>query len=268
MIRIYVRGRHAQLLETELLTGGSLGPVVSFQLDTAWEGLAKVAVFRRGSQKWDVALEGEPLCGIPREALAKAGGDLLVGIYGSDGETVAIPTVWVSAGPVKPGALPGGLEPGDQSGTLLEQLMAQFTSHVTQKNIWGGRVDALIEYLGSRIAALEVSDSGKAAAIQELTTRLADALEKAEHPAFPEEGTNAHVVPKLETLSGNVKVLLLNGNNPDGLPHTFTPVIRNVAAPQLEGDAANKAYVDNAIAALSEALKVQQTADGAKGTRY
>lgn len=231
MIRIYVRGRHAQLLETELLTGGSLGPVVSFQLDTAWEGLAKVAVFRRGSQKWDVALEEEPLCGIPREALAKAGGDLLVGIYGSDGEELAIPTVWVSAGPVKPGALPGGLEPGEQSGTLLEQLMAQFTSYVTQKNIWGGRVDALIEYLGSRIATLEVSDRGKAAAIQELTTGLADALEKAEHPAFPEEGTNSHVALELVTETGNVKVLYLNGQNPDGLPHTFTPVLRNVADP-------------------------------------
>ena len=145
------------------------------------------------------------------------------------------------------------------TGTAAEYnaLVASLPDAFTRLNTYNGRVDAILEYFGTQISMLQ--------------NELAQALEIARNPAFPEEGTNAHVVPKLETLTGNVKVLYLNGNNPDGLPHTFTPVIRNVAAPQLEGDAANKAYVDNAIAALpssQQTLIVSGWADNSDTSQF
>ena len=126
-------------------------------------------------------------------------------------------------------------------------IIGGIPDELTRINISQGRQDAILEYHGTQISALQNENTSKGAAIQTLQNGLAVAMEKAENPAFPEDGTNARVVPSLSTETGNVKVLNLNGNNPSSLPHTFTPIIRNVAAPQLEGDAANKGYVDQTI---------------------
>lgn len=140
-------------------------------------------------------------------------------------------------------------------------IIGGIPDELTRINISQGRQDAILEYHGtqisalqnedtrikSRVSSLEAADSSMGASIQTLQDGLAQAKEIAENPAFPEQGTNAHVVPSLSTETGNVKVLNLNGNNPDGLPHVFTPVLRNVAAPVLAGDAANKGYVDQTI---------------------
>ena len=123
MIQIYAAGRGAALMETERLTAGSAGIQVLFQLDPIWEGLTKVAVFRRGTLKWELILTG-PRCTVPTEALEKPGGKLLIGLYGTDGETVTVPTVWVEAGTVLKGAVPEGAEDGSVTPALADQVIA------------------------------------------------------------------------------------------------------------------------------------------------
>ena len=105
-------------------------------------------------------------------------------------------------------------------------IIGGIPDELTRINISQGRQDAILEYHGTQISALQNENTSKGAAIQTLQNGLAVAMEKAENPAFPEDGTNARVVPSLST---------------------DTPIIRNVAAPQLEGDAANKGYVDQTI---------------------
>jgi len=144
-------------------------------------------------------------------------------------------------GPAGKSAYEAAVEAGYE-GTAAEYyaIIGGIPDELTRINVVNGRQDAILEYYGTQISILQ--------------NGLAQAMEKAEHPAFPENDSNAHVVPSLSTETDNVKVLYLNGNNPDGLPHIFTPIIRNVAAPALDNDAANKAYVDQQIAALKAEL--------------
>ena len=105
-IKIEVTGPQALLTGTGLLTGGMVGVPVKFTFDEAWEGLLKTGVFRAGGTTVACPqMEDEWV--IPWEVLNKSGCTLQIGVYGSNPDgSLVIPTVWVSAGTIQPGADP------------------------------------------------------------------------------------------------------------------------------------------------------------------
>ena len=106
----------ARLLLTgasELLSSGMTGVIqVTFTFSEDWEGLKKTAVFSNGAVSIDVPEENweENVCTVPQQVLAAAGKTLIVGLYGTDGEELVLPTVWCSLGRVESGAAPSGIE--------------------------------------------------------------------------------------------------------------------------------------------------------------
>lgn len=108
MIEIFADTRDAVLENTETLTTGSVGIQCQFTFSDDWEGLAKVAIFRVGEEgePIEMLLGDSGLCVVPWECLAdeNEGEPLFIGVYGEDGSSVAIPTLWVSAGAIRPGA--------------------------------------------------------------------------------------------------------------------------------------------------------------------
>ena len=123
MIQFYANRRWGSCLTDDRLTTGSVGLAVRFSFSEEWEGLAKVAVFRGSGRSVDVHLSGES-CPIPPEVLTEAGDSLRIGVYGTDGESVVIPTVYAEAGRIVPGAEPSGVEPEERTQPLIDQLLA------------------------------------------------------------------------------------------------------------------------------------------------
>ncbi len=123
MIQFYANRRAAGCLTDDRLTTGSVGYPVQFRFSEEWDGLAKVAVFRGSGKSVDVSLSGES-CGIPPEVLTEAGDVLSIGVYGTDGEDLVIPTVYAEAGPIALGAEPSGVEPAPETRPLIDQLLA------------------------------------------------------------------------------------------------------------------------------------------------
>lgn len=107
-LEITVTGAHAQLTGEALLTGGMVGLPVTFVFDENWDGLRKTAVFRAGG-KTVSCLDIDDCVTAPWEIMAQSSCELQVGVYGENGDgTLVIPTVWVSAGTIQPGADPAG----------------------------------------------------------------------------------------------------------------------------------------------------------------
>ncbi len=123
MIQFYANRRWGSCLTDDRLTTGSVGLAVRFSFSEEWEGLAKVAVFRGSGRSVDVHLAGES-CPIPPEVLTEAGDSLSIGVYGTDGESVVIPTVYAEAGRIVPGAEPSGVEPEERTQPLIDQILA------------------------------------------------------------------------------------------------------------------------------------------------
>lgn len=122
-ITLKICTRKAFVVETQLLTSGSVGIEVEFSFSDAWDDLNKVAVFRGSGANIDMVLTGDS-CTVPPEVLAQPGGHLMIGVYGTNGAgTIVIPTVWANAGPILLGAIPSGIEPEEITPSLLQQLL-------------------------------------------------------------------------------------------------------------------------------------------------
>jgi len=128
MIKIAVETRQAVMEETELITTGSVGIQVQFQFSEDWEGLTRVAVFRAGdSSDWyDMILDETNICVIPWEILTAEfeGEPVFIGVEGTDRQTnkVVVPTIWISAGAVKPGVHSGNAESADPTPSQWSQI--------------------------------------------------------------------------------------------------------------------------------------------------
>ena len=123
MIHFYANQRSAMCLSQDKITTGSVGIPVEFGFSSDWDELCKVAVFRGSGRSADVILSGTS-CVVPPEVLSEAGGMLCVGVYGTDGEEIVIPTVFAEAGPILLGAEPSGAEPTPETQTLAQQILA------------------------------------------------------------------------------------------------------------------------------------------------
>lgn len=155
-IEIAVMGADARRVRQHgLLTSGMVGATVCFTFDELWDNLSRVAVFRCGSEIRDV-IGAQEAVKIPPEVLLPDG-ELFIGIEGRDKDgSMVIPTVWVRAAYVYPGAnvsgdtstnpeLPVWAQIMDMLGNLPELMTQDKSSLVAAVNealrSGGGNVD-------------------------------------------------------------------------------------------------------------------------------
>lgn len=106
-----------------ILTAGMTGASVTLAWDNAWAGLQHTGVFRCGEKSVDVLPEGSTVA-IPAGILLPDE-TLYFGLYGTDGETVVLPTVWAALATVHPAADPSGDEAADPTLPVWAQLQAR-----------------------------------------------------------------------------------------------------------------------------------------------
>ena len=119
--RIKINNNSAEIVEQEFYTSGMVGAKIAFQFSEEWNGLTKTAVFRTDHLQKDV-LNVTNVCTIPHECLEKAGERLVVGVYGTNGNDIVIPTIYVSLGRIKQGADPSGDVSADPSLPVWAQI--------------------------------------------------------------------------------------------------------------------------------------------------
>ena len=127
MIKLKATKASLTLVEgKEILTSGMANAVsVSFEFSPEWEPLRKTAVFSNGITSVDV-IESQwdnYSVNIPHEILEKSGRIVTVGVYGTDGEKIVIPTVVCGLGLVLPGTDPN-LDPNvDPTLPVYEEIL-------------------------------------------------------------------------------------------------------------------------------------------------
>ncbi len=123
MIYFNANGRSAECSVDEPITTGSVGIPVKFTFSSEWDGLAKTAVFKTDETIIDVFIPDDA-CVVPPDAITKVGRKLVIGVYGTNGTDVVIPTVYASAGFIMKGAEPSGIEPTPHTQSLVDQILA------------------------------------------------------------------------------------------------------------------------------------------------
>lgn len=125
MIKVYISGNHADVIEREPLTSGTVGKVINFAFTEDWRLLIKYAVFEGSCRRIALTNIGDS-CIIPHEVLAKHGGALRVGVYGrtADG-SAATPTVYAQLGIIQRGADPNADPSTKPTLPVWAQLQAQ-----------------------------------------------------------------------------------------------------------------------------------------------
>lgn len=76
-----------------------------FSFSSDWVGLRKTVVFTNGIETRDVILS-EDECYIPHEVLATPRVRVRVGVYGTNGDQLVLPTIWADLGRVHDAAEP------------------------------------------------------------------------------------------------------------------------------------------------------------------
>lgn len=125
MIKVHISGNHADVIEREPLTSGTVGKVINFAFTEDWRLLIKYAVFEGSGRR--IALTNiDESCIIPHEVLAKHGGALRVGVYGrtADG-SAATPTVYAQLGIIQRGADPNADPSTKPTLPVWAQIQAQ-----------------------------------------------------------------------------------------------------------------------------------------------
>ena len=112
MFRVACKKASAQVCGfCPILTAGmARAESVEFIFSKEWIGLVKTAVFTDGFTSIDVLESNwaKNVVEIPHEVLTTAGRRVRVGVYGTDGNGVALPTIWTELGTVRAGADPSG----------------------------------------------------------------------------------------------------------------------------------------------------------------
>lgn len=108
MFELYADKVKLTVRNKERVTSGSVNVYpVRFSFSADWDGLDKAAVFRAGSRAVSMRLEDSGETTVPWEVLAVAGHVLYVGVYGTKGGAVVLPTVWTQMACIERGAAPG-----------------------------------------------------------------------------------------------------------------------------------------------------------------
>ena len=191
-----------------LLTAGmSNAEIVHFVFSEEWDGLAKTAVFTDGVITVDVLQaqwNGDEVA-VPPDVTTTAGRRVRVGVYGTDGNGVALPTIWTELGTVHAGADPSG----DSSTKPVLPVWAQLQSQIgdlddLQTYNKGNLVDAINEARssgGSGGGGYTIGDGLKLdAATNTLSVDTAAAVEK--------DNTKPVTSAAVYTEVGNINALL------------------------------------------------------------
>lgn len=125
MVNVAVGKTAVRITGRETLTAGMANVVTCvFEFSSDWNSLSRTAVFSNGKTTIDVILDGEP-CNVPHEVLSEPLRTVVVGVYGTDGDIVVLPTVWGVLGTVLPGADPSGDESVDPTLPVWQQILGQ-----------------------------------------------------------------------------------------------------------------------------------------------
>ena len=138
LIKIAVSQADATLVQTCTLTAGMQNtPTVKFTFSEEWSGLGKTAVVRAGNVCLEVLVTNNQIT-VPVEALASAGVNLIIGVYGTN-TAIAIPTVWCACGEILSGTIPNDASNvGTATQSLVDQMLA-----------YAGEIEELAEEIGS-----------------------------------------------------------------------------------------------------------------------
>lgn len=140
MFALYADKTKLTLHQQERLTSGSVNIyTVQFVFSADWSGLTRTAVFKGSSETVSVLLNKTGECKVPWEVLRVPGSHLEVGVYGTLGESVVLPTVWTDLGKVFPGVAPGE-DAQEPTPGIYQQIMAAAQEAVETAN--GIRADA------------------------------------------------------------------------------------------------------------------------------
>lgn len=141
MITVTITGRDAHADPCTPVTSGSVGIPVHFRFSDEWAGLAVTAVFRGSGTARDVLLTSND-CILPWEVVTTAGNTLWIGVYGTDGEEIVIPTVWALVGMIEPGVLISGVDPSDPTPSWVDQVQDAAAEAVAVANSVRADADA------------------------------------------------------------------------------------------------------------------------------
>ena len=115
------------VLQKEIITSGAVNAHdVKFQFDSDWDGMSRWAVFRVGSLRKSIELDDANKCKVPWECLREndIGQSIYAGVYGMEGDTPVLPTIWARLGEINEGTRLGDtvLPP---TPSAAEQILAQ-----------------------------------------------------------------------------------------------------------------------------------------------
>ena len=132
MIICQVTGAAITVAQNELLTTGMVQAVpVRFCFSPQWAALDRTAVFTAGTVSVSCLLGEDNQCFIPWECLTRAGEDLRVGVYGTRGEEMVLPTVSCLLGPICTGTQPEENTPTEATPTLVQSLLTKAEAAVS-----------------------------------------------------------------------------------------------------------------------------------------
>lgn len=125
MIKCHVTRVQVELIARETLTSGMVNAVeVQFTFSPDWENLRKTVVFTAGEVSLSLLLGEDGCCTLPWECLQQAGEHLQIGVYGTLGDTVVLPTLTADAGVIRTGTEPSENTPTEASATFIQQMYA------------------------------------------------------------------------------------------------------------------------------------------------
>lgn len=132
MIICQVTGAAITVAQNELLTTGMVQAVpVRFRFSPQWAALDRTAVFTAGTVSVSCLLGEDNQCFIPWECLTRAGEYLHVGVYGTRGEKMVLPTVSCLLGPICTGTQPEENTPTEATPTLVQSLLTKVKAAVS-----------------------------------------------------------------------------------------------------------------------------------------
>ncbi len=109
MFILHILKNNIEIRRLEMLTSGSVGVYnVQFYFSSDWDDLEKTVAFTDGiGEPVCTRVDEQGICTIPWECLQNANKELKVGVQGTKGGTVILPTIWASLGKIKPGTTLG-----------------------------------------------------------------------------------------------------------------------------------------------------------------
>lgn len=152
MFKLHAEKNNLRVRQREVLTSGSVNVYkVSFTFSSDWDGLSKTVSFKHGSIIRTILLDESKNCQIPWEVLESPSGEVYVGICGTKGSELVLPTVWESLGIILEGtAINDAHPPSPPTPNIYAQILEELerTKGALQENYYDkDAVDRMIEGL-------------------------------------------------------------------------------------------------------------------------